>query len=119
MRIFIPPEDKGLAEDLGVIDWVYNKKKWPADRYIEAVERCRLALSTASEDAMDDPSALVYMVASYLRNDEPYQLHIKKTMKLQLGDKDEWFSKCMAAAWVVIQAYNREMTRQSKEGGEE
>lgn len=110
MRIFIPPEHIGLARELSLQKWVEGKR-WPCDRYFQMIDRLRVALSTLDDDSSDNPDAIVYLLASCLRVDEPFRTYILDDRKANMGDDKEWFMKCLSGAWAIIQRYSREVDK--------
>jgi hypothetical protein len=110
MRIFIPPGPLGRARELDLQKWV-GGKHWPVDKYFTMVDRCRQSLALINDELEDSPDAIVFQLAAILRVDTEYQTYILDIRKANLGDDDEWFNKCLAAAWAIIQRYSREVDK--------
>jgi hypothetical protein len=112
MRVFIPPELKGLVVELSLQKWV-DGRVWPRDRYFGVIDRLRNVLLQVDEEQADNPDALALLLAATLRVDDVYQAYILQTRLLDMGDAETWLKKCLAAAWAIIQKYNREVNNKT------
>jgi hypothetical protein len=109
----IPAHLQEIAQQLALRSWVASSK-FPHDTYFETIDelkkRLRRHAPRDDPDSADDPppEAIVVPVATMLDREGLLITHVLDTGTYSADDPDRWHRACLAAAWVVLQAYEKE-----------
>lgn len=105
----VPAHLQEVARALGLRSWV-DSRKFAKDVHFESIEIFRERLRRHAEGGEAELSAdlVVPMIAKALDVEGRLLTHVLDAKTYPIDDEATWQKICNAAAWVVLQAYERE-----------
>ena len=106
----IPAHMQAIATSLGLQSWV-TSRDFPLETYYETIDLCNSRLANSHLKAGEDqPSdmAIALMVAGALDEEDLLMTHVLSKATHPIDDDDSWRRICIAAAFAVMQAHERD-----------
>jgi hypothetical protein len=98
------------AQSLALRSWV-DGRQFPKDAFFETIDTCKTLLASKHKpaDGDDPPSdhALAIMLAGTLDEQGQLLAYALERQTVAFKDEQEWLKVCLAAAWVVLQVYEK------------
>ena len=106
----VPAHLQEIAATLALRSWV-DGKKFPQEKYFETIDLARPLLARHGAGNGEPRPELVVMILTTTLDEEGLLLTYvleKGTYPLDVEDREmRWLRCCQAAAWVILQAYER------------
>lgn len=107
MGFRIPTPLQSTAKDLGLNSWV-NKRDFPRDSYFNAIEALRASALALSVQI--DEHKIAALLAAMLDEEDALTTHVLALRSaVDISSSAVWEKCCMAAAYVTVQRYVREV----------
>jgi hypothetical protein len=109
----VPAHLQAITRQLALQSWVASSS-FPLDEYCETIDELKGPLGRHAPHDEDDPpqeaprEVLVVLLAAVLDREGLLITHVLATGTYSPDDEERWHRTCLAAAWVVLQAYERE-----------
>jgi hypothetical protein len=107
----VPAHLQEIARQLALRSWV-DGRSFPRESYFETIDGGRELLARHNKDADESRHGVVILIAGALDEEGLLLTHMldKGTYSRDSSEDREarWFRVCLAAAWVVLQAYEKD-----------